>query len=117
MAWVAVTEPIWLLFPPDAPFEGLHSAGVAITPTTPGNWHAGLLHQGKGSPVRLLHLAWDHDLQNEPPKPRYAWIQLALPRARLLNVAAMCRRIAKVYALRGRGLPYAFRFKDAAFRD
>lgn len=108
-------DPIWLHFLPDVPFEGLRSAGVAITLTGPERWHAGMLHRPQEEVVNMLDLANDHWLRNSPPSNKYAWVQLELPAVRLLSVAAMCRRIAKLYASPARGLPYAFRYKDTVF--
>lgn len=108
-------DPKWLFLPPDVPFEKLRSAGVAIMPTGPGRWHAGMLHRATEGTAYLLHLAWDQDLRNAPPSNEYAWVQLDLPPARLLSIAAMCRRIAKLHASPRGGLPYAFRYRETAF--
>lgn len=111
-----MTDPTWLFFLPDVPLEKLRSVGVAITLTGPGRWHAGMLHRAEGEVVNMLDLASDHWLRNSPPSSKYAWVQLELPAIRLLSVAAMCRRIAKLYAKTPGGLPYAFRYKETAFR-
>jgi hypothetical protein len=110
-----MSDPTWLFLLPDVPFDRLRSAGVAIVPTGPGRWHAGMLHRAGGGGAHLLHLAWDHDLRNTLPSHQYAWVQLDLPPARLLSIAAMCRRIAKLHARPGGGLPYAFRYRETAF--
>ena len=108
-------DPTWLFLLPEVPFDRLRSAGLAIMPTGPGRWHAGMLHRAGEDSAYLLHLAWDHDLRNAPPSREYAWVQLDLPPARLLSIAAMCRRIAKIHARPEGGLPYAFRYRETAF--
>ena len=110
-----MTDPTWLFFLPDAPLDQLRSAGVAIMPTDPGRWHAGMLHRAGTETVRMLDLAWDHWLRNSPPSNECAWVQLDLPVERLLSIAAMCRRIAKLHARLGGGLPYAFRYQETTF--
>lgn len=110
-----MSDSIWLHFLPDVPLEGLRSAGVAITLTGPGRWHAGMLHRPQEEVVNMLDLANDHWLRNSPPSNKYAWVQLELPAVRLLSVAAMCRRIAKLYASPARRLPYAFRYIETIF--
>jgi hypothetical protein len=110
-----MSDPAWLAFVTEVPLEYLRSAGVAITPTGPGRWHAGMVHRAEGEPAALLDLANDHWLRNAPPSHRYAWIQLSLPAVRLPSVAAMCRLIAKRYASPAGGLPYAFRYSETLF--
>lgn len=109
-------DPGWLLFLPEAPFDQLRSAGVAIMATDPGRWHAGMLHRAGTNTVYMLDLAWDHRLRNSPPDNECAWVQLDLPNVRLLSVAAMCRRIAKLHARPGCGLPYAFLYQETTFK-
>ena len=107
--------PIWLHFLPDVPLEELRSAGVAMALTGQGSWHAGMLHRPQEEAVNMLDLANDHWLRNSPPSNKYAWVQLELPAVRLLSVAAMCRRITKLYTSPARGLPYAFRYQKTVF--
>lgn len=111
-----MTDGSWLFFLSDAAPEKLRSAGLAILATGRGRWHAGMLHRAADEAVRMLDLANDHWLRDSPPSSKVAWVQLALPSARLLSVAAMCRRIAKLYASPGGGLPYAFRYRETGFR-
>lgn len=66
-----MTAPTWLFCPPAMPFDRLRSAGVAIIPTRPERWHAGMLHRAQGEPVAMLDLAWDHLLRNAPPEAQY----------------------------------------------
>jgi hypothetical protein len=101
----------------EVPLGNLQFAGVAIAQMDPGWYHAGMLHREDDGPVVMLDLGWDHFLRNEPPDQKYAWVQLKLHALRLRSVAAMCRRIARVYARPEPGLPYAFRYKDAVFGD
>ncbi|MFS8067609.1 MAG: hypothetical protein ACMG6S_14695 [Byssovorax sp.] len=111
-----MATPTWLLFQSGVPIEKLRFLGVAITPTSPGRWHVGVLHRADGDPVNLLHLAFDHKLLNSPPGAKYAWVQLQLPDLRLRSVAANCRLIARRYASPKRGLPYGLRYEKTTFR-
>lgn len=89
--------------------EHLQHVGLAITllREREGQQHVGIVHMDDSTnEVRLLHLAWHHELKNSTPKLSYAWIAPRILKQRARQVAAFCRQ---VYRLNGKGgIPYAF---------
>ncbi len=77
-----------------------------LTATLPGR-HIGILHQDEGSDAFLmLHLAWHHRLRKEAPPVGFLWVDPAIHPRRLVQVAAICRKIWKANS--AGGIPYAF---------
>ena len=75
----------------EPPGDAMHYVAVALNPA---GSHVGVLHRGNlADSVEFLHLAFDHDLRYEPPKPKYHWIAVELPDARARQVAAFCRLV------------------------
>jgi len=87
-------------------FSSIAHAAIAIRSVGSAQRHIGVLHREGGSDdVVLLHLAWHHDLRNQPPGPNYLWIDMPIPAIRLRQVAAICR---KVWRSNQGDVPYAF---------
>ena len=87
------------------PFQEIRCIAVAIRSVDVDQRHIGILHKDDTSnELLILHLAWHHDLRNDPPSPRYLWIDPPIHPARLRQVAAMCR---KIWRSNGRYVPYA----------
>jgi hypothetical protein len=92
----------------ERPFDDVAHAGIVITCLRErrGQQHVGILHKDESTgEVKVLHLAWHYDLRNSPPSPNYAWVNPAIPRKRLRQVAAQCRKIKRENE---KGLPYSF---------
>jgi hypothetical protein len=91
----------------EKPFEDVQHVAVAIRGLAGAQRHLGMLHRdGDSDSVLMLHLAWHHDLKNEPPKPSYLWVDPAVHPRRLTQVAAICRHIWR--ANQKGGIPYGF---------
>jgi hypothetical protein len=91
----------WLREPRDLP-TGPGAAvgitvGVSFAPKL--QLHVGVLHADDGHPPRVLHLAWHHDLCNEPLPQNEAipfwWASLPVPGPMAEDIAALCRRVAE----------------------
>ena len=90
----------------ELPFDNIRYAAIALCSVTPTQRYIGVLHRQPDShEIRMLHLAWHHDLQNSTPKPKYLWIDPAIHARRLRQVAAVCRHI---WRANGKAIPYAF---------
>jgi hypothetical protein len=90
----------------ERPFTEIRFAAIALTAVTADQRHIGILHQDPESKeVRLLHLAWHHDLRHSQPKPNYLWVDPAISPLRLRQVAALYR---KVWRSNHKAIPYAF---------
>jgi hypothetical protein len=92
----------------ERPFESLEHVGIVITllREQSGQQHVGILHRDESAEVvRVLHLAWHHNLRNSIPKASYAWIAPTIPGRRARQVAAFCRRVIRMNPA---GIPYAF---------
>jgi hypothetical protein len=70
--------------------------------------HIGVLYRvAENETIRLLHLAWHHDLRSEELKPQYVcWVRPAIEDDRAMAVASFCRRIWKQN--QRSQVPYAF---------
>ncbi len=88
-------------------FVEIRHVAIAIRAIDSGQRHVGVLHNDESSgQLKLLHLAWHHDLKNSEPKVAYFWIEPAIHQARARQVAAMCRKILR--SNEAKGIPYAF---------
>lgn len=109
------------VFDQEVPFKDApHDMAAVIWRMPPGNLHVGLLYKRNGQ-VRVLHLAWDNDLQDE-----WTWERLwAVPEAepeKLFLVGAWCQRILNRFRAQKRAkhespLPYGFRFDQSRFTE
>ncbi len=88
----------------ERPFDNVRDAALAIKSVSSGQRHIGVLHKDADQ-VYFLHLAWHHDLRNGIPQRDYSWVDPNLPAARLVHVAAICR---KIWRANGKEIPYAF---------
>jgi hypothetical protein len=90
------------------PFDQLPHVAIVITclRERKGQQHVGILHRDESTnEVRMLHLAWHHNLRNSLPKTSYAWIIPPIPARRARQVAASCRKVNRANPA---GIPYAF---------
>lgn len=74
--------------------DDIARVGIAIRFEPAGHLHIGILHRGSDSAaVRMLHLAWHHDLRDESPEDGYLWLKPGINARRLKQVASRCRQI------------------------
>ncbi len=101
------------VFEHEVPFlrQPLRAAAV-LCRTEHGNLHAGVLYRDGDKPA-VLHLGWQDYLSRDWKWARL-WSAPDIEPERLLSVAALCRRIWRVYE-RSRQFPYAFRFAGTSF--
>jgi hypothetical protein len=66
--------------------------------------HCGLLYSIPPAPVMLLHLAFNHDLRNEPPSDAFCWAEIAIDDVDKLLVAVLAAR----FAAAGNRVPFGF---------
>ena len=98
----------------EKPFEDIVNVGVAIGVSYADQRHIGMLHRDSDSDtVLMLHLAWHHRLRNEPPEPSFLWADPAIHPKRLVQVAAICRKVWR--ANKNGGIPYAFSHPNDCF--
>src|SRR2546427_287503 len=91
----------------EKPFEDGQHAAIAIGVVDVDQRHIGMLHhESDSNAVLMLHLEWHHRLKNELPDRGFLWVNPAIHRRRLVQVAAVCRKVWK--ANRDGGIPYAF---------
>lgn len=75
--------------------------------------HVGLLYRDSDTQdVRKLHLAWHFRLTEEPCNDSFWWIQPGIDEERLIQVAAIGR---KVWRSNGTRVPYGFSHPNDAF--
>lgn len=89
-------------------FQFIEHVAIAIRliRETEGQQHVGIFHRDETTKdLRMIHLAWHHDLKNSQPNTCYVWIAPPIPQRRARQVAAFCRR---VYRANHSGIPYAF---------
>lgn len=90
----------------DQPVSAVVHVAVAICSIDESQRHIGILHRdAEADGVFLLDLAWHHHLRNQIPERQYLWVEPAINSKRLVQVAAICRR---VWRSNRRGIPYAF---------
>jgi hypothetical protein len=92
----------------ECPFDDLQHVAIVITllRERERQQHVGILHKDESTnEVRMLHLAWHHQLKNSRPKASYAWIAPPIPGRRARQVAAFCRKVCRANPA---GIPYAF---------
>lgn len=98
-----------------APEESEEQAftAVALKQVGRGQYHIGIVHRRDRGLIDLLHLAWHHDLKNEPLRPGFVVVDpdLSPPRAR--SVAAMCRLVWQRH--QSGGLPYGIKYTEGRF--
>jgi len=99
----------------------IEGVGIAVGVTGPNQRHTGLLHlDSESGTLLMLDLAWDFVLCNRPPQDAFGggfvWVDPAvLPRRRLKQVAAVCR---KVWRANGRrGIPFGFNSPSNCFDE
>ena len=108
-------------------------AAAALYRTSAGILHSGLFYKW-GSEVRVLHLAWDNDLQNHwPSEPQRLWAAPEFEPEKLLMLRGRCDKIWRNYlkateaakdaaetqpkAAKINPLPYRYRFSLSEFTD
>jgi len=74
--------------------------------------HIGLLYLDGDASVRLLHLAWHHDLRKELPSDKYLWQNISLDETNMIHLATMCELI---YESNKDGIPYGLCVEGAGF--
>ena len=96
------------VFPLAQAVAGSPPMAIALGSDDADQRHIGLLHwDAESQSMLMFHLAWHHRLRNEPPPETMALaITPAIPRGRLIQVGAVCRKIWR--ANRTLGVPYAF---------
>lgn len=104
------------VFPLAQSVTDLPPVAVALGSTDSEQRHIGLLHRdAESQSLLMLHLAWHHRLRNEPPPAEMSLaIGPAFPPARLIQVAALCR---KVWRANPKGVPYAFSVPNDCFDE
>jgi hypothetical protein len=81
-------------------------AGIVLSRTPYQNFHVGIGHRTPGGPLRILHLAWDCDMRDDPdPCPDVFcspfYIRLDIDPEDEDVLAGLCRRISSVTSKRG----------------
>ena len=102
------------VFPLQQAIAGLPPVVIALGSADADQRHIGLLHRAAESQsLLMLHLAWHHRLRDEPPPETMSLgICPTIPRARLIQVAAVCR---KIWRANPTGVPYAFSAPNDCF--
>ena len=94
-------------------FDEIRHVGIAIAAINAEQRHIGLLHRDpESNDVMMLHLAFHHDLRNEPAKTKYLWIDPPILAERLIHVAAWCRL---VWSANQDDFPYSFSQPEECF--
>lgn len=106
--------------PADVPFEAIQHVALGVRQIRGGQRHVGVLYRSKtptdaAGEIRLLHLAWHHDLQDQPAQAKYSWVEPRIPSARARVLARLCARLADVYQAGERKIAYALRYSDGYF--
>ncbi len=100
--------------PKDKHFNCVEFIGVAITCSTEGQNHIGILYnENINSPARILHLAWHYILIDEEPKNTYHWLDCGLDEINKAVLVAYCKEIIHV---NGKDtIPYGIDITDKVF--
>jgi len=85
--------------------QTVSSIGIAVHSE---GLHIGILYRvTENATVKLLHLAWHHNLRSDELKPQYSyWIRPKIEDDRAMAIASFCRRIWKQNERNQ--VPYAF---------
>lgn len=75
------------------PFADVEHVGLALR-RTPLGMHSGILYRLPNEEPRILHLAFHHDLQDEPAAPPYRWSELGLDEVNKEILTEILARIA-----------------------
>lgn len=86
-------------------------------------WHVGVMYRGdSASTPRILHLAWDRLLLDQPiDHPRlawergYAWVELPISLEQCRVLTQVCRRAARRIAEEGQRVRYSVRYALGRF--
>lgn len=99
----------------ERPIDSSQVVAVLIGESGVDQRHIGIFHRSADSGSALLHLAWHCRLQNDAALPDYmkVWIAPRFTPRRLVQVAALCRRIWRKND--EGGIPYAFSNPSGAF--
>ena len=99
----------------DQPVSAVVHVAVAICSIDGSQRHIGILHRDtEADQVLLLDLAWHHRLRNEPLGGSWLWVEPAVNARRLVQVAAICRRVWRSNRL---GIPYALSHPTECFDE
>lgn len=104
----------------DVPFDKIEHVAIGVRQVHVGQRHVGILYRCKTptnalGEIRLLHLAWHHDLRDHIASASYSWVELNIPPARARVLARLCVRLAEVYQSGARKIAYALRYSDGRF--
>jgi hypothetical protein len=94
--------------PQERSFELIEHVAIAIrlVQGVEGQQHVGIFHKDETTKdLRMIHLAWHHELKNSHPNIWYIWIAPPIPQRRARQVAAFCRKVSRSNPA---GIPYAF---------
>ena len=92
---------------PTANSDTIAGSGIAIRFEPAGHLHIGILHRAPDSPeIKMLNLAWHHQLRNEKPEENYLWLKPGINPRRLKQLAAKCRLVWKRHRIGG--VPFGF---------
>lgn len=100
---------LWIHRGAPAALVQLGLASVAVMRVDEAQRHIGVVHHDDAGELRMLHLAWHHDLREDVPVPPSVIVDPGLPRARARSVAAMCRLVWRRH--QAGGLPYGLRYR------
>lgn len=93
-----------VLEPAERPFDEVRHVGVVITKVGGTQLHSGFLYKPEEEGARILHLAFHHDLRDQPAPSHYRWAQLGLDDVNLRIFLHFLHRVAERQPL----IPYGF---------
>lgn len=76
-------------------FADVEHVGLAIHRTHNDGLHSGILYKLDGEEPRILHLAFHHDLRDDPASVPFRWVQIGLDDVNKLFLAELVARIAR----------------------
>lgn len=98
--------------PEQKPFEEVRELGAVIMQSGPNQRHVGFLYKLGNEPAKMLHLAWQHKLCEEPPTADYCWVQSGLDET---NRKVIAPAVAEVFSSQQLPMPYSPIFQGVYF--